>query len=193
MQTSYYPEEELRTFGFRALGHNVLISRKASIYKPEAISIANNVRVDDFCILAGGCELSLGNYVHVSSYCGLYAGSGIVLEDFAGLSSRASVYSESDDYSGHSLTNPMVPDKYKPKLQRGRVLLRRHAIVGSNSTILPGVVLGEGVAIGAHSLVTKNCEPWWLYFGVPARKLRRRSRSLLELEQSLIASADSDR
>ena len=99
------------------------------------------------------------------------------------------VYSESDDYSGHSLTNPTVPERFRPRMSKGRAVFGRHVIVGAGSTVLPGVVLAEGAAIGAHSLVTKDCEGWWIYFGVPAKKLKRRSRELLALQAQLLGGA----
>lgn len=49
--TSFYSEEELRSIGLKSYGKNVLISRFARIYGAESISIGNNVRIDDFCIL----------------------------------------------------------------------------------------------------------------------------------------------
>jgi dTDP-4-amino-4,6-dideoxy-D-glucose acyltransferase len=186
MSTSFYSAGELRAVGFKALGKNVLISRKASIYSPATISIGNHVRVDDFCILSGGSGLALGNFVHLACYCALFAGSGIVMQDFSGLSARVLIYSQSDDYSGDSLTNPTIPERYKPKFKKEKVVIGKHVIVGTGSTILPGVVLAEGSAVGAHSLVTKSCEAWWIYFGIPARKLRRRSKALLEIEREFI-------
>jgi galactoside O-acetyltransferase len=185
MNGSFYSDEELRSVGFKSVGGHVLISRKASIYSPAAISIGDRVRIDDFCVLTGGSGLALGNFVHVACYCALFAGSGIEIGDFSGLSARVVIYSQSDDYSGNSLTNPTVPERYKPGLKKGPVVLGRHVIVGANATILPNVTLGDGAAVGAHSLVTKSCEAWWIYFGVPARKLRRRSKNLLRLEEKL--------
>lgn len=126
--------------------------------------------------------------MHVACYCALLAGSGIVMQDYSALSARVLVYSQPDDYSGCSLTNPTVPERYKPKCKKGRVVIERHVLVGAGSTILPGAVLAEGVAIGAHSLVTKSCAAWRIYAGVPARKLRRRSQALLALEREHVES-----
>ena len=55
--------------------------------------------------LVGGKGLRIGDYVHIGCFSALFAGSGITLEDFSGLSARVTLYSESDDYSGASLTN----------------------------------------------------------------------------------------
>lgn len=188
METSFYSRDELLKIGFRSVGDGVRLSRRASIFSPGAISIGENVRIDDYCVLAGGSGLTLGSFVHIACYCALFAGSEIVLEDFAGLSAHVLVYSESDDYSGESLTNPNIPAQYRTGMTKGKVTIRRHVIIGARSTILPGIEIGEGAAVGAHSLVTKKCEAWWIYFGSPARKLRRRSRKLLEIEQAFRAN-----
>ncbi|TGS08556.1 acyltransferase, partial [Mesorhizobium sp. M4B.F.Ca.ET.190.01.1.1] len=92
--------------------------------------------------------------------------------------------STSDDYSGAALTNPTVPREYL-NMKIAPVRLGRHVIVGSGSVILPGCVLGEGVSVGAMSLVTKNLEPWGVYFGSPAKRLKARSREILQLEEQL--------
>jgi dTDP-4-amino-4,6-dideoxy-D-glucose acyltransferase len=188
MKTSFYSENELKEIGFREFGSGVCISRNSSIYKPESISFGNNVRVDDFCILSGGIGIEFGSYIHLSAYSALYGGSGIILEDFSTLSGRVVVYSESDDFSGLSMTNPLIPGLYKPKYIKGKVIFKKHVIVGANTTILPGIVLEEGAAIGAHSLVNKNCDAWSIYFGIPAKKIKNRNQKILELERSFLES-----
>ena len=59
---SFYSQEELMKIGFLSVGKNVLISKKASIYNPSVISIGNNVRIDDFCILSGKVTIGLCKY-----------------------------------------------------------------------------------------------------------------------------------
>lgn len=51
----------------------------------------------------------------------------------------------------------------------------------ANSVILPGAILSEDVAVGACSLVKRVCDPWSIYVGTPARKLRDRGKELLSL------------
>ncbi len=109
-----------------------------------------------------------------------------MIEDFVALSVRSSIFSVSDDYSGCSLTNPMVPEQYKPGIQRKKVYIGQHVIVGANSTILPGVVLGDGVAVGAYSLIVKNCETWSIYFGCPAKRFKARKKDVLLLERKFL-------
>jgi len=44
--------------------------------------------------------------------------------------------------------------------------------IGANVTVLPGVHIGKCSVIGAGSVVTKDVEPYSVYAGVPARKIR---------------------
>jgi len=71
------------------------------------------------------------------------------------------------------------------------VIVGRHAIIGTGSVILPGVTLEEGVVIGALTLVTKNCESYGVYSGVPAKKIKSRKRNVLEHERRLLQNGDS--
>jgi len=127
----------------------------------------------------------LGSYIHIGGYCALLAGEGIVMEDFSGLSWNVQIYTKSDDFSGKYMTNPTVPAKYT-NVKGGRVTLGRHCIVGASSIILPKATLGDGVAVGALSMVTKSLEPWGIYSGIPAKRIKDRSRKLLELENQLL-------
>ncbi len=180
----FITKEELNKIGFKSLGENILISDKCSIYSPEKISIGSNVRIDDFSILSG--DLKIGSYIHIAAGCYLYGGeSGIEMMDFSGLSSRVSIYAASDDYTGKSLTNPTVPEKYK-RILKGKVTIEKHVIIGSSTVILPRLTIREGASVGAQSLVIKNCEEWMVYFGSPAIKLKERKKDLLKLEKEFL-------
>ena len=180
---SFYTQKELKEVGFKSFGNRVLISKKASIYGADNISIGDNVRIDDFCILSG--KIKIGNYVHIAAGCMLFGGDdGIVLEDFSSVSSRSAIYASSDDYSGEALTNPMIPEKYR-KVLGGKVVLKKHSIIGSGSTILPGVIIGEGTSVGSMSFVNKPIEDWGIYVGIPCKKIRERNKKILTLEKEL--------
>jgi len=176
----------IESMGFAYIGSNVLISDRASFYGINRIKIGNNVRIDDFCVLSAGVGgIEIGNYVHIAIYTSLIGGGKISISDFCNLSSRVSIYSSNDDYSGTTLTNPMVAEKFK-KVTHADVSLHKHVIVGCGSVILPGVTLSVGVAVGALSLVNKNCDDFCIYAGTPAIKIKVRKSGLLELEQQFI-------
>lgn len=180
---SYYSSEELKEIGLKTVGENVLISRKTSIYGASNISIGDNVRIDDFSILSG--NITLGNNIHIAAYCALFGGTaGIVMEDFSGMSSRTVIYAESDDYSGAFLTNPMIPDEYR-NVVGGKVTLEKHVIIGTGTSIMPGVTIRCGTAVGSMSLVNKSLDEWGIYTGIPCKKMKDRDKNLLELEKKL--------
>ena len=184
MITSFYSIDELKEIGLKEIGVNVHISRKASIYNPSQIIIGDNVRIDDFCVLSG--NVKIGNYVHIAVYSAIFGGeAGVVFGDFSCISSRTAIYAKSDDYSGMSLTNPTVPDKYLGIISQ-RVTLGKHVLIGSGSTVLPGVDIGEGTSVGAMSLVNHSLDEWGIYAGIPCRYIKERSKHLLELEEELM-------
>ena len=184
---SFFSDAELFDLGFASLGENVKISRKASIYGAGQISIGNNVRVDDFCILsAGDGGISIGSFIHIAAYSSLIGKERIELKDFSGLSARVSVYSSSDDYSGRWMTNPTILDEFTG-VKDAIVTLGRHVIVGAGSVVLPGATLEDGVAVGALSLISGRCREFGVYFGAPAKRVSERKRNLLSLEDEFLA------
>jgi acetyltransferase-like isoleucine patch superfamily enzyme len=186
--SSYYSVEELAQLGFKVFGCEVLISRKASFYGVGGISIGSHVRIDDFCIIsAGEGGVTIGNYIHIAAYSSIIGGGEVLLEDFVNVSSRVSIYSSNDDYSGSVMTGPMVPAQWT-NIVKARVAIKRHVIIGCGSVILPGITIGEGVAIGALSLVKADCNSFGVYCGAPARFVGKRQQVLLKCEQDFLVN-----
>ena len=177
----------IKAMGFVSVGRNVMISDRASFYGAANISLGDNVRIDDFCVLSAGAGgIVIGNHVHVAVYSSLIGAGRITLSDFCNVSSRVAIYSSSDDYSGATMSNPTIPEEYK-NVFHADVFLGKHVIVGSGSVILPGIVLETGVAIGALSLVKRSCDSFGIYAGNPAKRIGDRKRDLLKLEERLNA------
>lgn len=188
---SVYTLEELQAIGFADFGDNVQISRKASFYGVSRISIGNNVRIDDFCVLsAGQGGIKLGDYIHIAVYSSIIGAGQVTLHDYCNISSRVSIYSSSDDYSGMFMTNPMVDEQFT-QVYSAPVNLEPHVIIGSGSVVLPGVTLAEGVAIGALSLVTKSLPAWGIYAGQPVKLIKPRSNALLSVAEKFTACINS--
>lgn len=185
IRTSFYSEDELKELGLKSYGKNVSISRFCQIYNSHNIVIGSNVRIDDFCILSAGKSISIGNYVHIGCYASLLGKADIIISDFCGISGRVSIYSSSDDYSGYTMSNPMVPEEFT-NVHHASVILDKHVLIGAASVILPGVHIGEGVAIGAMSLVMQDCKPNFIYSGNPLKRIIPRSKRYKELEKMLI-------
>jgi len=178
---AYLKQKELESLGFKKLGQSVQISDKASIYNPELMEIGDYCRIDDFCVLSG--NISLGRYCHVTPMCLIAGGQpGIEVSDFCTFAYGVKVFSQSDDYSGSSMVNSLIPKKFKNE-KFARVLIGRQSIFGAGATIFPGVSIAEGCAIGAMALVTKSTEAWGIYSGIPATRIKERSKKILEVEK----------
>lgn len=182
----YYAVEELKELGLKSVGENVLISRKASIYCPGQISIGHDVRIDDFCFLVG--NITIGNYVHLAPYASVHGtgGGSVTFMDFTALGSYSTIYAGIDDFSGEVMGGPMVDVEFRKEIYSD-IVLEKYAAVGLHSLLLPGAYLAEGCVMGAMSTLLRSTEPWGIYLGVPVRRIKERSRRIMELEARFIA------
>jgi acetyltransferase-like isoleucine patch superfamily enzyme len=173
---------EIADLGLKSVGNDVKISRWARFYGGDGISIGDNVRIDDFCVLSG--IITIGSNVHISAYCGLHGMAGIEIGDYAGLSPKTTIFSETDDFTGEHLVGPMVPKKYRGVFS-STVIIGNYVQVGASSILMPGVNLGEGCAVASLSFVNSSFDPWQIIGGIPARFLKARKKNILELVHKL--------
>ncbi len=180
---AYLSEKEVEDLGLRFVGKNVLISKNARIYSKD-ISIDDNSRIDDFCVISG--KIDIGKNVHFAPGCIVNGGkSGIEFADYAGLAYNCVVIANSDDYSGETMTSPTIPDKFK-NVRDEKVIIGKFVILGTSSIVLPGVEIPDGVSCGAMTLFNRSVEPWGIYIGNPARKAKERKKDLVELEKQYL-------
>ncbi len=97
----------------------------------------------------------LGFATDIGAFTYINARYGVCIEDEVQVGSHCSIYSVS------TIDN-----------KKGKVILKKNSKVGSHSTILPGVTIGENSIIGAHSLVTHSIPDNVIAFGVPAKVVR---------------------
>lgn len=163
-------------------GNNVIIGKTVRIRYPHLVSIGDNCIIDDFTYIS--TELELEGYNHISSGCKIIGGSSskLIMKTFSTFSPNVIVAAGSDDYLS-GIATPMVDIEYKGNVVYGTVEVGKHSIIGSGSVILPNVIIEDGAAVGALSLVNTNLEKWSLYAGVPAKKIKDRDQNkILELE-----------
>ena len=70
----------------------------------------------------------------------------------------------------HDFTDPHL------SLVTAKITVGDNAFVGARAFVLPGVHIGDGVIVGACSLVTRSVKPWSVVAGSPAKFLRSRVR-----------------
>ena len=186
----FWTGEELIKMGFKHVGKNVKIFKKATIVKPENIYIGDYSQIDDFVHIIASQPIYIGKRVHISTQCVISGGGSCTIEDYAGLAAGCKIITGSDDFLGNAMTNPCVPEEYR-KVNRSFVTIKKHSILGTNSIVLPGITIEEGTASTVGTVFYKNSEPWSIYKGCPAIKAgRRKFKKILELEKELKKNYD---
>lgn len=109
-------------------------------------------------------KLEIGENVHVGCNCTLDLRDEIKVSDNVVISMGVTILTHMD--MSNSELSSMYPAESAP------VNIQNSAYIGAGSTILMGVTVGEKALVGANSLVNKDCEPLFMYFGVPARKIK---------------------
>jgi virginiamycin A acetyltransferase len=65
---------------------------------------------------------------------------------------------------------------------KGDIIIGNDVWIGQNSTILPGIKIGDGAIVGTKSVVGSDIEPYTIVAGNPARVIRKRfDEELIEL------------
>jgi galactoside O-acetyltransferase len=187
LDPGYYGSEELRTFGFRAVGDNVRVSRDCVMIGPESIIFGNDVRIDSgTTIVATGGVAHFKGRIHIGGQCHFCVAADLTFEELSGTSQGVRIYTSTDDYSGRRMMGPMVPRDLRGARTRP-IRVGKHACIGSGSVVMPGCDIAEGTVVGALSFVAHPLQPWSIYHGNPARRVRERSRGILDLEAVMIA------
>ena len=151
MKKFIHPKAEVLT---NKIGENTTIWQFAIIL--EAVSIGENCNVNSHTFIEN--NVSIGNNVTVK--CGVYIWESTVIED--------------DVFIGPNVTftNDKYPkSKIKPKKYL-KTILKKGCSIGANSTILPGITIGENSMVGAGSVVSKNVPANKTVIGNPARILK---------------------
>ena len=92
-----------------------------------------------------GKNFDIGTFTYINS---LY---GVTIEDNVQIGSHCSIYS-----------NSTIDNKHGP------VFLSKNCRIGTHSTIMPNVRIGENSIIAAYSFVTKNVPKNQIWSGIPA-------------------------
>jgi acetyltransferase-like isoleucine patch superfamily enzyme len=118
--------------------------------------IGEHCKLDDYVNTSGYCEI--GNYVRIKR--NTMIGQAVRIRDNAWIG------------SGVRTTRIKYPKVTGLEEKEEWIEIGESAMVGSDVLILAGVTIGHHAIIGAGSLVTKNCEPYGVYIGRPAKFVR---------------------
>lgn len=107
-------------------------------------------------LVQGVKNFKLGKKTDIGAFVYINAKAGVVIEDGVQIGAGTKIYSIS------TIDN-----------KKGKVILKRNCKIGSQSVIMPGVIIGENSIVGAFSFVNKNIPDNVVAFGVPAKVVKR--------------------
>jgi acetyltransferase-like isoleucine patch superfamily enzyme len=97
-------------------------------------------------------NLTLGKNFDIGEFTYINSEFGVEIQDDVQIGSHCSIYS-----------NSTIDGK------KGPIKLHKNSKIGTHSTIMPNVSIGENSIVAAYSLVTKNIPKNQIWFGVPAK------------------------
>ncbi len=109
-----------------------------------------------------GKNITVGEHVFINACCKFQDQGGITIGDGCLIGHNVTIA---------TLNHDINPDK-RANILPQPVIIGKNVWIGSDSTILPGVEIGDGAIIGAGSVVTKNVPSNTIAAGVPARIIR---------------------
>lgn len=136
------------------IGHSFQSGNKANIR--EANVIGDEVSIGTLSVVEHHVEIGDNVRIHTQVFIPEFT----VLEEGSWLGPNVVI------------TNAKYPQSTHVKEELMGARVRRRAIIGANATLLPGVVVGEMALIGAGSVLTTDAEPYTVWVGNPARKIR---------------------
>jgi acetyltransferase-like isoleucine patch superfamily enzyme len=130
------------------------------------IAIGKHSSVQMGCFITGN-NIKIGDHSIINRYCYLDGRVGIEIGDNVSISPWVYIISLSHDVQSKTFATT-----------GGKVVMKDYVWLGARALVLPNVILGKGVVVGAGSVVAKNVKDFTIVGGVPAKKIGERNKSL---------------
>lgn len=149
------------------LGENLTtgIGCRIEAFEEMNLSTVNSTKKSEYKITFGK-NVQLNDYVHISAINRITIGDNVLM------ASHIYISDNSHGYYKESGTSPLIPPIKRP-YYTAPVSIGENTWIGEGAFIMPGVSIGNGCIIGAHSIVNKNIPPFCIAVGSPARIIKR--------------------
>lgn len=131
------------------------------------MKIGKNVVIYGWSELRSPWLISIGNGSIIGDDVKLDGRYGIEIGENVNFSTGVWIWTEQ-----HNVNDPFFSG------DRGAVKIDNRSWISCRVTILPGVHVAEGCVVAAGAVVTKDCEEYGIYGGVPSKRIAERNRDL---------------
>ena len=173
-QDGHLLEETILRAWLKACGNNVKVFKGCRLVPPSRITIGDHSQIDEQVMIFAGEGVEIGKHVHLAFRSSISGGGSCILHDYVGIGAGTRIITGSDLIEG-GLTNPTLPAALR-SVSRQKVEIHPHALIFTESIILPGVTIGEGAVVSAGSIVHHDLKPWAIYGGDPLVQIGVRPR-----------------
>ena len=115
-----------------------------------------------------GDDINVSDRVHIAAIQSVSIGAGTLIGSNVLITDHAHGV-----YAGEAQSSPETLPVARPLSSAGPVRIGRNVWIGDNVCVLAGADVGDGVVLGAGSIVTGTIPPGTIAFGAPARPRRR--------------------
>ncbi len=134
---------------FGSIGKDNIIGRSVNIANIHNIELGHNVTINaEVYLVASHSKIIIGNNVLIAPRCILQTQNHKYIDKNLLISKQ-----------GDTSSNIVIQDD---------------VWLGTNVIVLPGVTIAEGCVVGAGSVITRDTDPYGVYVGVPAKKIKDR-------------------
>lgn len=156
-------------------GEHVRLNPLGKICVPEVVELDDNCRICDFVFIWGGQGVKIGKWTDVQPQVVVWGGGECIIGDYVSVGVGSVLLTAQYVHKeGLRMVDGQPADQARAIY--GKLTIERDAYIGARATLLPNIVVGEGAIVGAGALVSRDCEPWGIYVGNPAKKIGERPR-----------------
>jgi acetyltransferase-like isoleucine patch superfamily enzyme len=130
-----------------------------------------HTRISSTAILENRRNIGFDDHVWIGHFNVLDGSNEIFLGEGCQLAANVSIFTHSSQTAIRLYGKEFIrtPHQERVGYSRGSVTIGAYSFVGAGATIMPGVVLGRGCVVAAHSLVKISAPDYSILLGTPAR------------------------
>lgn len=154
------------------IGSNVTFFPNSFIQgSPDRFVVEDNVGFypGTYISLGGAAGyLEVGHHSHFAAGCALYSAGGLKIGPYCNIAAHVVLATIGHDPALGDKPMTLTPGKSGP------IVLEEDIWIGANATVTQNTRIAQGCVVGANAVVTRDTEPFGVYVGVPARRVRDR-------------------